>query len=533
MASARLSHPLSSTDRTFWFLAALLAIAAAGVIIAMPMYHDHAIYWRGGERLRTGHVLRDDYLVKQPGIYALFAASAALFAEHEWSYRALDAIVQLCSAALLSLVAFRIGGHRAAALTCMLYLTTYSANAYVLGSHPESYVGILLAALLLLRMSPTKSLWKRLLEGGIYSILVMFKVTFGIIPLATFLWDIGTGWSQRRALARHWLAIAVSTLGLCALIVAVLSRSIAWETIPDVVEYLRFYASLPPIHLSTALNAWHALLRVVSEQFTILAVATALAGWLRMSERPCYVLNLWALWTVALAASIVIERKFGIVHLWRMLPMLVLPAAIGLHDAWRSIRNVWERSSVGVRVGYLFPLICVAFVCSPLPRFVYSLRIPVLAASNSDAYTRTFEQPTHNVLHRMTLWRIAGFIHAHRKPDDHVLVVSACMAQLPVFLGEPEWYHFATSLPVLGTYVPTRWRILFEQDVRRADWLVVSTLDRSDVLFGHHFSSWEALQQDTERMRYIHEHFKIVMQTSIAIVLHRRAPHVSLSEISQ
>jgi hypothetical protein len=133
----------------------------------------------------------------------------------------------------------------------------------------------------------------------------------------------------------------------------------------------------------------------------------------------------------------------------------------------------------------------------------------------------------------MTLWRIAGFIHAHRKPGDRVLVVSACMAQLPVFLGEPEWYHFATSLPILGTSVPTRWRTLFEQDVRRADWLVVSTLDRSEVLFGHRYSSWEALQQDTERMHYIHEHFTLVMETPIAIVLHRRTSHVSLSELSQ
>lgn len=533
MASARLSHLRSPTDRKFWFLAALVAIAAAGIIIAMPMYHDHAIYWRGGERLRTGHLLSDDYLVKQPGIYVLFATSASLFGEHEWSYRAVDAIVQLCGAALLSLVAFRIGGHRVAAFTSMLYLTTYSANAYVLGSHPESYVGILLAALLLLRMSTTKSLWERLAEAGIYSVLVMFKVTFGIIPLATFLWDIVSGWSQRRALARDWLAIAVSMLGTCAIIVAMLSRAIAWETIPDVVEYLRFYASLPPIHIASALHAWHALLRVVSEQFTLLAVATALAGWLWMSQRTSQALNVWALWTVALAVSIVIERKFGIVHLWRMLPMLVLPAAIGLNDAWRSLQDVWKRGSFGVRVGYLIPLLCLAVVCSPLPRFVYSLRIPVLAASNPDAYTRTFEQPAHNVLHRMTLWRIAGFIHAHRKPGDRVLVVSACMAQLPVFLGEPEWYHFATSLPILGISVPTRWRTLFEQDVRRADWLVVSTLDRSEVLFGHRYSSWEALQQDTERMRYINEHFTLVMETPIAIVLHRRTSHVSLSELSQ
>lgn len=86
---------IRSAERTAWLFAAACAVGASAIIIAMPMYHDHAIYWRGGERLLLGRPLADDYLVKQPAIYAIFAFSRAIFGEHEWSYRVVDAALQL------------------------------------------------------------------------------------------------------------------------------------------------------------------------------------------------------------------------------------------------------------------------------------------------------------------------------------------------------------------------------------------------------------------------------------------------------
>ncbi|KXB98669.1 MAG: hypothetical protein AA908_04630 [Chlorobi bacterium NICIL-2] len=511
-------------------LAVAVALGASACIIAMPMYHDHAIYWRGGERLLLGRPLADDYLVKQPGIYAIFAFSRAIFGEHEWSYRVVDAALQLFCAALLALVAFRSGGHLLAAAVCVLYLVTYSGSAFVLGSHPESYVGIPLALLVLLRTSSQQRPWHAVAEGMLYVLLVMLKITFGIVALGMLGWDLARRHAPRTLRARHWLGVASGALATCAILAAMFYRTIAWDTVPDTVEYLRFYASTPPISIAALLHAWHATLRVATENITVFSVAMAALGWLTIfsggKDAPR---RLVALLTLLLAASIIIERKFGIVHLWRILPMLAVFTAIGALHFASTLWNYWKSSPWALRAGVLVPLLLAAVALGPLPRFVYSLRIPLQAATNPTAYTLSFEQPAHNVLHRATLWEIAGYINSHRTPDERVLVLSACMAQLPLFLGEPEWYHFSTTMPIFSAHIPHRWRSYYEQDLHRADWLVVGTLDRAEFLFGHNRSSWEALQQDAPRWRYVQEHFDQVMETPIAIILHRRSPHVEQS----
>lgn len=529
MAPAILSR-IRSAERTAWLFAAACAVGASAIIIAMPMYHDHAIYWRGGERLLLGRPLADDYLVKQPGIYATFAFSRAIFGEHEWSYRVVDAALQLFCAALLALVAFRSGGHLLAAAVCVLYLVTYSGSAFVLGSHPESYVGIPLALLVLLRTSSQQRRWHAVAEGMLYVLLVMLKLTFGIVALGMLGWDLARRHAPRTVVARHWFGVASGALIACAIFFAVFYHTIAWDTVPDTVEYLRFYASTPPMSIAALLHAWHATLRVATENVTIFNVAMAAWGWIAISsdsrdER----VHLVAFLTLLIAASIIIERKFGIVHLWRILPMLALFAAIGALHFASTLWNYWKSSTWALRAGVLVPLLLAAFALGPLPRFVYSLRIPLQAATNPTAYTLSFEQPAHNVLHRATLWEIAGYINSHRTSGERVLVLSACMAQLPLFLGEPEWYHFSTTMPIFSARIPRRWRSYFQQDLHRADWLVVGTLDRADFLFGHNRSSWEALQQDAPSWRYVQEHFDQVMETPIAIILHRRSPHVEQS----
>ncbi|RMF34481.1 MAG: hypothetical protein D6747_04725 [Chlorobiota bacterium] len=508
-------------------LAVAVALGATACIIAMPMYHDHAIYWRGGERLLDGRPLADDYLVKQPAIYAMFAFSRAIFGEHEWSYRVVDAALQLLCAALLALVAYRSGGHLLAAAVCVLYLLTYSGSAFVLGSHPESYVGIPLAILVMLRTSSQQRPWYAVAEGMLYVLLVLLKVTFGIVALGMLGWDLARKHAQWSVVARHWFGVASGALATCAIFAATIYRTIAWYTLPDTVEYLRFYASTPAVSLSALLRAWHAVLRVATENITVFSVAMAALGWLAIvSGRNVQPLRLVALLTLLLAASILIERKFGIVHLWRMLPMLAVLAASGVLHFASTLWNYWKSSSWALRAGVLVPLLLAALALGPLPRFVYSLRIPILAATNSAAYTNAFERPEHNVLHRATLWEIAGYINSHRTPGERVLVLSACMAQLPLFLGEPEWYHFSTTMPIFSAHVPHRWRRYYEQDLHRADWLVVGTLDRAEFLFGHNRSSWEALQQDAPRWRYVQEHFDLAKETPTATILHRRSPHV-------
>lgn len=269
------------------------------------------------------------------------------------------------------------------------------------------------------------------------------------------------------------------------------------------------------------------MIRSVAEHYTIALAAFALYGWLGVARHRDRIVAVWIAVSLALAVSIVVERKFGVVHLWRMLPMLAIPMADGAIELWHKLAAFWSSSRHVRRWAVAVPVVAALVFLSPLPRFVQLLGVAGTALTDPQRYNAAFQRHAHNVLHRETLWQIAGTIASNRRPNERVLVLSACMSQLYVFLREPHWQHFSTTLPVLATCVPSRWRALLEQDMRSADWLVVGTLDRAEWLFGHDRSSLEALRSDSTLSHYLDDRFVPVMLTDIAIVFHRKQYDVS------
>lgn len=521
-------HPDSGTKQlplVQWIATGVIAVLAVAIIVAQPLYHDHAIYWRGGEVLLDGRTkLADDYLVKQPLIYLFFALAKLLFGDHEWSYRLLDALYQLGTASALALVANRIGGAVLAATSAGAYLLVYSASAYVLAAHPESLAGLLLALLALGRMHPRNHWLDPAWEGLLLTALVWLKLTFLLVAPALLLFDI----IERRSagqVAKEWaialLAVFISSAGGLLL----LANTIEWSSVPAALEYLRFYGTQPPIG-PAIVNAWHNLIRSAAENFTITMTALAGIGIGLLTRRANRNVVLWALLSLAMSASIIIERKFGVVHLWRLLPCLTIPLAVGPLWTVRTMTTLWKSSFVTVRLTML-PLAGAAIAFSPIPRFLHSLAVPIYALTDTERYNDAYQRTAHNVLHRRTLWDIAGFIRSSDPTADRVLILSSCMSQLYVFLHQPQWHHFSTTMPIFAQHVPLRWRALYWQDIRRADWLVVSTLDRAEPLFGHGRSSWESLYADTASAHYVQAHFRVAMTTPIARVLKRTVSDVS------
>lgn len=511
-----MSSPSFTTVRATWIALIVTAALSAAVLVALPMYHDHAIYWHGGQQLLMGK-LADDDLVKQPGIYLIFATAKLLWGDHEWSYRLLDAFLQLLTAALLGVIALRFESKELAATTAGVYLLTYTANAFVLGSHPESYLGIPIALITILRMHQLPQGQRALLEGVVLTIALWLKITFAVIGLGLLILDFARQ-KHRRAAALYWLIIIATACIVSAIGMAVLWQRIDWATLPATFEYLRFYAATPPLGFGLLSDAWHRLLQSASENFSIAWVSASIVGWLLLTQRRDSVVEVWGMLTLAIVISIVIERKAGVVHIWRLLPVLAFPIATGILSGLQVLRARWMQVDSTVRLAVLMPLVLVAVLLSPIPRFIQLLRVPLDAVTNQTRYNAAFQRPVHNVLHRQTLWDIAGFIQSHRQPNERVLVLSACMSQLYVFLHEPRWHHFSTTLPIYSTVVPERWRQLYRSDLRRADWVVISTLDRAPWLFGHPWSSWESLRRDQWSAHYLDAHFTAVLKTDIAAV---------------
>lgn len=509
------------------WIAGIVTVGAGAIIVALPMYHDHAIYWRGGELLLEGKPLANDFLVKQPGIYAVFAAARLLLGDHEWSYRLLDAVVQIGIAALLARIAAQLEGRILAGVTYAVYLLTYAASAFVLGSHPESYIGIAVALFVLSRMQSEQNWQQVVVDGVLVTWLVWLKVTFAIAAIAVALADLLSG-SSVRVWARHWLGVVGIAVGATALLVGFFTPHIDWSSLPPAVEYMRFYASLPPLTFATLTDIGHRLLRVITENYSVAVSGAAIAGWIFLARTGHPHLLLWALLSIGVALSIIVERKFGVVHLWRMLPLIAIPAAKGFVVAFKNLGDLWRQSALSMRIAVVMPLCLSIALLSPLPRAVMMLRAPLYAAVSPEQYNAAFQRPAHNVLHRQTLWTLCGYLASNRKPNERVLVLSSCMSQLYVFLREPQWYHFSTTLPVMGTFVPKQWRKLYEQDLQQADWLVISTLDRANWLTGHNYSSWEWFCADRLSSEYLRTHFCHVMETDIAKVYRRIIPEVEL-----
>lgn len=509
--------------RATWIALTVTAALSAAVLVALPMYHDHAIYWHGGQQLLMGK-LADDDLVKQPGIYLIFATAKLLWGDHEWSYRLLDACLQVLTAALLATIAHRLGSNELAAITAVVYLLTYAANAFVLGSHPESYLGIPIALIALLRMC-YQPVWPRaVLEGIVLVIALWLKITFAVIGLGLLLLDFSR--HKHWHTASYWIIVCATICMVSAVGLALLWQRIDWSTLPAALEYLRFYAATPPVSVALLSDAWHRLLRSASDHFSIAWVSASVIGWLFLVRHRDTRVELWAMLTLAISVSIVLERKFGVVHLWRLLPLLALPIAAGLLEGMRVFRVRWTESNTIVRAAVLLPMVAGVVLFSPIPRFIQLMGLPLDALRDQTRYNALFQRPAHNILHRQTLWDIAGFIQSHRQRQERVLVLSACMSQLYFFLQEPPWYHFSTTLPIYSAFVPAEWRQLYRRDLRSADWVVIATLDRAWWLFGHARSSWESLRHDQWSARYLDSHFTAVLKTDIAIVFRRTQPDV-------
>ncbi len=518
-------------EKRRWIATTILAILAAAVIVAQPMYHDHAIYWRGGELIADGKKLADDYLVKQPLIYVFFACAKFLFGEHEWSYRLLDAGYQIATAAALALFACRLYGNATvAALSASLYLFLYSANAFVLGAHPESLAGLPLLLIAVRRLySGDNTPMQRVSEGVLLAVLLWLKITFAVVVAALIALDVHKRQTVG-ARAGGWLLMLASAVLVSIAGIALLADRIEWSSLPAVVEYLWFYGSLPPLG-EAAVNAWHNLIRFTGENLTLSATALAGVGIGILARSASYPVSVWAAFTLAMALSVIVERKFGVVHLWRLLPWLALPMSLGCIATVHALRNTWYAAKPFVRATMIVPLVVIGLALSPLPRFAKSLAIPVYALTSTDRYNAAFQRHAHNILHRTTLWEIAGHIASNRSNSDRVFVLSSCMSQLYVFLHEPHWHHFSTTMPIFAVHVPQHWQNLYRQDLRRADWLVISTLDRAATLFGHNRSSWESLQADSSSAEYVRSHFECAMETPIAYVFKRTVPDVSPSAL--
>lgn len=230
---------------------------------------------------------------------------------------------------------------------------------------------------------------------------------------------------------------------------------------------------------------------------------------------------------LAIGVSLVVERKFGVVHLERLFPFVSVAAAIGLSNIASLVARWWRTSPRLLQAFIGIPVIAVAVLLSPLPRFLSLLPVPWYAIADHARYNSFFQRPAHNVLHRRTLLEITSYISTHSRSADRVLVLSSCMSQLYVLLRQPLWNHFSTTLPIYATHVPAQWKQLYYRDLESAQWLVVSTLDRAPELFGHSKCSYESLWSDRRSAAYVRNHFQPVMETDIAIVYHRTRSNVS------
>lgn len=315
--------------------------------------HDQSMFFYiGREWLRGSIPFRDAFDVKPPGIYALFAASIALFGEHQWSPRLAELLAVVASGVMLALVVRRDSPHRpgevgaAALLVSSYYYTLYDHWDTTQAEFSEAF--FLLAALFAIERgarvpspTPRRLDASALLGGGLAGFSALIKPTGAlvgvILGLVVIEHRVRLAQSARARCLGALRGGAAYTLGVAlafALTLGYFAAHGAMQALRDLAGYLVVYRNWPSYENGPANSEAYWLTRGGMWHFVYLGGAL-IALWRRASRR--HVAGaLGALTAIAMAvaagASVALQGKWFWYHWGAVVPFIALLGVYGLAE---------------------------------------------------------------------------------------------------------------------------------------------------------------------------------------------------------
>jgi len=497
------------------------------VQIVQPFMCDHEIYARGGKVLLDGGLLYTDFIdVKPPLIYVLFALWMTVVGSSSVALRLMEVCLHIITAILMFRTVYEHTRSRVSAHAATLASGAYIASLWMTSTlQPETLA--MLPLLLLIRVGARSSAttgpnvsvstgarssatvsWKSAVAlGCIAGVLFTLKYPL-VLAAAPVIWMVArrsTAWVKMLSI------VTVSFLAVVVLVFAGVWYDGIVEAMQRVATFLSGYGSAQG---GTTQTLRHGLDNVtdfiandMSMLFTTFALVAVVAGMMRGGKRDLLFVTTVSV-IVALAISILIERKFNVAHMPRLIPPLAILVGYGLPIVWHACTRAWKNRTFIRPV--LIAMALIALILSPLPRVIRSTSAFVMVISNRNILSGTTDASTGMANHAgaPSTFSQDGLI-SHRTMDSTLSIVRAANPRSVVVLGEAGtllyWYlpgviksKFAQAHFFTSTYAPVIWNTEALREAEAADIVVLLDDDANKSIAGHSLTTRDVLFQRPE-----------------------------------
>jgi hypothetical protein len=490
----------------------IFSILILGVILFFPISTDLAIFIRAGEIVAAGGMPYADFIdIKQPTIYYLFALLVKVFGSSAFSLRFFDLLLQSATCFFIfNMIRKNTEDKWLPRLSCLIYSLLYSTLSFNHTLQIESLLPVFLIPMILLIIKQQQSKSGLLIIGLLAGLAASLKYTFGIVILAFPIYAIlFSDVSIRTILKRYALTFAGFCLVFGLSFLPFLVTEIR-EGYSDVIQYLSFYSSNPPIDASFFKESVKSIGRFFGDKFSLLFTSAFILAAIKLKDnvnkKEFRILSAGFVLFCLLSITIFVERKFFEYHFSRLYLPLTIMVAIGSLFIIGEVKKFFGN---GVRY-FIIGVVLISFLVfqSPLPRWLSLLQPSCYYFTDQAGYSNYYNRPIEGGAVLDSEQRdMADYVRNNSDPDEKIFVASVASSISNYYIGHQSDSKLLLSSFYLNNANIRSWQATALDELLRAKWLVMQEDDPNKFSNGHILTSRQTMLSDEIFGPYISNNF--------------------------
>ncbi len=491
-------------------------------LLFFPLSSDSVVFMNIARKILEGKTLYVDAIdLKPPLIYYLYIPVYLLSHGSEMIVRVLDIVYQTVIIFSGYYVIGRLTGDKRIAMGAgVLYALLYTSFGPQMTFQSDTHINLAAIWMVYFVLAKKPGLKINLLLGALTGLLFCIKYDLLLlyVPVFFFTWY----YHDDRKKFRNLAVISLTQLAGVVLAVGAVSLPMAqpgvFSGFVEAFRFTSFYSSMPPLDADFIKWGLKETASIFADNFSLMYLSMFLASVVyftrtaQQREKRTQTLQLLFIVLIALFCTVLIERKLYYYHFTRMFIIFSILSAYGARFLIGSFRENYYRHLLPGRL-IIAAFILLAFVFSPLPRWVNLLRIPYCYVTNTESYDALFESETNPALARVQIGELTKFIKDNSSPADSLVSVSTGANSINLILGGMNTSAFEQSCFYLGIFKSPAYRERIEKEFQTARWIVIQNNDSHLYILGHKMPGWEALQKDTTLYPILQKNFGRVFET--------------------
>jgi hypothetical protein len=367
-----------------------------------------------------------------------------------------------------------------------------------------------------------------IIAGFLAGLIIGAKYSFAFIALTLILFEIiSPTLDGRKTIQRQIIFLFSIIIGFLVTHLSLLNQE-SYHGYLIVMDYLSDYASIPPLDLNFFKFAIKKVNYFLGDNIsfpvlfalTVGAISILRLGSKTEADEKNHLYFKMIILTFLLVLSIFVERKFPNYHFLRLYPILSIFVAIGLIEIWKIYQDNKSKYRKASRT-IIFILIVALISISPITKWFGLINPAILLISNPSKYESFYEVPDNPSLLKMQLNEVSGYLNSKIKPEDFVLISTTGNTVLNLMIKTEKESAFPQSCFYGGIYVPPAWEHQFQEEMKKADWLVVQKSDGHPAIRGVDSDSYKVLNSWPKYRTIFFEQFVRIKETRDFIVFTR------------